>query len=137
MLETGEFERIGETRTRTARVRLIAATNADLAAMVEAGEFRRDLYFRLNTIELRIPALRERADDILPLAERFLEIQNRKYARALEFSERALEALTRHGWPGNVRELAHAVERAVLLAGLRPNRARPPDAVGPGAQCRA
>ena len=115
VLETGEFERIGETRTRTARVRLIAATNADLAAMVEAGEFRRDLYFRLNTIELRIPALRERADDILPLAERFLEIQNRKYARALEFSERALEALTRHGWPGNVRELAHAVERAVLL----------------------
>jgi len=115
VLETGEFERIGETRTRTARVRLIAATNADLAAMVEAGEFRRDLYFRLNTIELRIPPLRERADDILPLAERFLEIQNRKYARALEFSERALEALTRHGWPGNVRELAHSVERAVLL----------------------
>ncbi len=117
VLETGQFERIGETRTRTATVRLIAATNADLAAMVEAGEFRRDLYFRLNTIELHIPALRERADDILPLAERFLEIQNRKYARALEFSDRALDALTRHGWPGNVRELAHAVERAVLLAG--------------------
>ena len=117
VLETGEFERIGETRTRTARVRLIAATNADLAAMVEAAEFRRDLYFRLNTIELRIPALRERADDILPLAERFLAIQNRKYARALEFSDRALEALTRHSWPGNVRELAHSVERAVLLAG--------------------
>ncbi|MDT8448532.1 MAG: sigma-54 dependent transcriptional regulator [Wenzhouxiangellaceae bacterium] len=117
VLETGEFERVGETRTRTTRVRLIAATNADLAAMVEAGEFRRDLYFRLNTIELRIPPLRERADDILPLAERFLEIQNRKYARELRFSEHSLEALTRHAWPGNVRELAHSVERAVLLAG--------------------
>lgn len=116
VLETGQFERIGETRTRKATVRLIAATNADLAAMVEDGRFRRDLYFRLNTIELRIPPLRERASDILPLAERFLTIQNRKYARALEFSIAARDALVAHHWPGNVRELAHSVERAVLLA---------------------
>ncbi|NDY94761.1 sigma-54-dependent transcriptional regulator [Wenzhouxiangella limi] len=117
VLETGEFERIGETRTRHARVRVIAATNADLQAMVEAGEFRRDLYFRLNTIELRIPPLSERPADVLPLAERFLSIQNRKYARSLAFSDAALKALREHEWPGNVRELAHAVERAVLLAG--------------------
>lgn len=116
VLETGEFERVGETRTRTSHVRLITATNADLPAMVEAGVFRRDLYFRLNTIELRIPPLRERAEDIRPLAERFLSIQNRKYARELTFSDQALDALARHGWPGNVRELAHAIERAVLLA---------------------
>ena len=117
VLESGEFERIGETQTRRSRVRLVAATNADLRAMVEAGEFRRDLYFRLNTIELRIPALRERPADIQPLAERFLGIQNRKYGRSLEFSPAALAALRDHDWPGNVRELAHAVERAVLLAG--------------------
>jgi DNA-binding NtrC family response regulator len=120
VLETGEFERIGETRTRRSRVRVVAATNADLPARVEAGEFRRDLYFRLNTIELRIPALRERRSDILPLAERFLALQNRKYSRSVTFSDAALEALRRHDWPGNVRELAHAVERAVLLSGEHP-----------------
>ena len=117
VLETGEFERIGETRTRRSRVRLIAATNADLQAMVEAGEFRRDLYFRLNTVELRIPPLRERVDDIQPLAALFLDTQNRKYGRSLTFSEAAKATLRAHHWPGNVRELAHAVERAVLLAG--------------------
>ena len=117
VLETGEFERIGETRTRRSQVRLITATNADLRAMVETGEFRRDLYFRLNTIELRIPALRERPADIQPLAERFLDIQNRKYSRSLSFSDATLAALHEHDWPGNVRELAHAIERAVLLAG--------------------
>jgi len=116
VLETGQFERIGETRTRTVKVRLIAATNADLAARVEAGDFRRDLYFRLNTIELNIPPLRERADDIVPLAERFLTIQNRKYSREVIFSAAAWHALARHSWPGNVRELAHAIERAVLLS---------------------
>jgi len=120
VLETGEFERIGETRTRRSRVRVVAATNADLPALVEAGDFRRDLYFRLNTIELRIPALRERRSDILPLAERFLERQNRKYGRSLVFSNPAEAALRDHDWPGNVRELAHAVERAVLLSGDHP-----------------
>lgn len=120
VLETGEYERVGENRTRTSRVRLIAATNADLPDMVGRGEFRRDLYFRLNTIELDIPPLRERPDDILPLAERFLARSNRKYRREAEFSAEATRALQSHSWPGNVRELAHAVERAVLLCGHAP-----------------
>jgi len=117
VLETGQFERVGENRTRKATVRLIAATNADLPGMVERGEFRRDLYFRLNTIELDIPPLHERTEDILPLAERFLLRSNRKYRRSAGFSADACQALKGHSWPGNVRELAHAVERAVLLCG--------------------
>lgn len=117
VLETGQFERVGENRTRTAKVRMIAATNADLPEMVERGEFRRDLYFRLNTIELDIPPLNRRPDDILPLAERFLARNNLKYKRNTDFSEGARQALQAHAWPGNVRELAHAIERAVLLCG--------------------
>src|SRR6056297_1378872 len=117
VLETGKLERVGENRTRNAKVRLVAATNANLPEMVEDGEFRRDLYFRLNTIELDIPALRERPADILPLAERFLARSNRKYRRSATFSAEARRALKSHAWPGNVRELAHAVERAVLLCG--------------------
>ena len=120
VLESGEYERVGENRTRSSKVRLIAATNADLPEMVERGEFRRDLYFRLNTIELDIPALRERPADILPLAERFLARSNRKYQRNADFSAEARRALNAHSWPGNVRELAHAVERAVLLCGQAP-----------------
>lgn len=120
VLETGQFERVGENRTRKSSVRLIAATNADLPEMVERGEFRRDLYFRLNTIELDIPPLCQRADDILPLAERFLARNNRKYGRSVSFSAEARSALQAHSWPGNVRELAHAVERAVLLCGEAP-----------------
>ncbi|MGB0514218.1 MAG: sigma 54-interacting transcriptional regulator, partial [Wenzhouxiangellaceae bacterium] len=116
VLETGRFERVGENRTRAARVRLIAATNADLQAMVERDEFRRDLFFRLNTIELHIPPLAERMADVLPLAERFLDRFNRKYGRTIGFSDAARSALHAHLWPGNVRELAHAVERAVLLS---------------------
>ena len=117
VLETGQFERVGENRTRVSTVRLIAATNANLPEMVERGDFRRDLYFRLNTIELDIPPLRDRPDDILPLAERFLARSNRKYRRSAAFSADARRALKSHAWPGNVRELAHAVERAVLLCG--------------------
>jgi len=120
VLETGQFERVGENRTRNAKVRLVAATNANLPEMVEDGEFRRDLYFRLNTIELDIPPLRDRPDDILPLAERFLSRSNRKYRRSAGFSGEARRALQAHSWPGNVRELAHAVERAVLLCGETP-----------------
>ncbi|MBS3824906.1 MAG: sigma-54-dependent Fis family transcriptional regulator, partial [Wenzhouxiangellaceae bacterium] len=120
VLETGQFERVGENRTRNSTVRLIAATNADLPSMVERGEFRRDLYFRLNTIELDIPPLRHRPGDIMPLAERFLARSNRKYRRSAEVSAEACRALQAHPWPGNVRELAHAVERAVLLCGETP-----------------
>jgi DNA-binding NtrC family response regulator len=85
--------------------------------MVADGRFRRDLYFRLNTIELAVPALNERRDDVLPLAEHFLARYRRKYNREVEFSEAARRALSVHDWPGNVREMAHAVERAVLLSG--------------------
>ena len=115
VLETGQFERVGETRTRKVRVRVIAATNADLPAMVERGEFRRDLYFRLNTIELVIPPLSERPDDIMPLARFFLQRHARRYKRDLVFSPAAETLLMQHDWPGNVRELSHAIERAVLL----------------------
>ena len=115
VLETGQFERVGETRTRRVKVRVIAATNADLPAMVEQGEFRRDLYFRLNTIELVIPPLSERTDDIMPLASFFLQRHAYRYKRSLAFSPAAEAVLMQHNWPGNVRELSHAIERAVLL----------------------
>ena len=109
VLETGEFERLGESRTRRARVRVVSATNADLPEMIRTGRFREDLFYRLNTIEVSLPALAQRADDILPLAEHFLGAD-------LRFSDEARRALRRHAWPGNVRELRNAVERARLLA---------------------
>lgn len=118
VLETGEFERVGASRTLRADVRLLSATNADLEAAVAAGRFRQDLRFRLNTVELHLPPLRERPEDIVPLAEHFLTRHAAKYGRTLEgFEAEALQALQRHAWPGNVRELGHAVERAVLIAG--------------------
>jgi DNA-binding NtrC family response regulator len=117
VLETGQFERVGERRTRTSHVRIVAATNADLPAMVTEGQFRRDLYFRLNTIEIDVPPLSRRPEDVLPLAEHFLARFRRKYRREIGFSDDARGALAAHRWPGNVRELAHAIERAVLLSG--------------------
>ncbi len=117
VLETGEFERVGSSRTIRADVRIVSATNADLAAEVAAGRFRRDLLFRLNTIEIHVPALRERREDIPLLAQHFLEAHARRYRKSISgFETAALEALLAHPWPGNVRELDHAVERAVLMA---------------------
>jgi DNA-binding NtrC family response regulator len=117
VVEAGEFERVGSSRTRRADVRLISATNADLAAEVAAGRFRQDLLFRLNTIEIHVPPLRERREDIPRLARHFLEVHGRRYRRALGgFDAEAERALADHRWPGNVRELDHAVERAVLMA---------------------
>ncbi|WP_440223940.1 sigma-54-dependent transcriptional regulator [Dokdonella sp. MW10] len=108
VLETGQFERLGSSKTRHVKVRVISATNADLAAGIREGRFREDLYYRLNVIELRLPPLAERSDDILPLAEHFLQ------GRAtLDAGARA--ALAAHAWPGNVRELKNAIERASLL----------------------
>jgi len=116
VLETGEFERVGSSRTLRADVRLVSATNADLEGEAAAGRFRQDLRFRLNTIELRIPPLRERVEDIGPLAEAFLARHAQRYRRAVAGIEpAAMRALERHAWPGNVRELDHAVERAVLM----------------------
>jgi DNA-binding NtrC family response regulator len=117
VLETGEFERVGSSRTIRADARVLSATNADLSAEVAAGRFRQDLLFRLNTIEIRIPALRERREDIPRLAQHFLEAHSRRYRKTLAgFEGAALEAMLAHPWPGNVRELDHAVERAVLMA---------------------
>ncbi len=117
VLQTGELERVGSSQTRRVDVRLIAATNADLRAAVAAGRFREDLLFRLNTIEIHLPALRDRPEDILPLAQSFLTRHAVRYGKPLSrFSHEALAALRRYAWPGNIRELDHAVERAVLLA---------------------
>ena len=125
VLETGEFERLGSSKTRTADVRVFSATNADLREEVAAGRFRQDLLFRLNTVEIRIPALRERRDDILPLAQHFLTQHALRYRKPLRgFDEGAKKALLAHDWPGNVRELDHAVERSVLMAAGEEVRAK-------------
>jgi DNA-binding NtrC family response regulator len=117
VLETGEFERLGTSRTRRADVRLISATNADLHAEVAAGRFRQDLLFRLNTIEVHLPPLRERREDISRLAAHFLGVHAQRYRKPIGgFDTAALALLHDHPWPGNVRELDHAVERAVLMA---------------------
>ncbi len=113
VLDTGRFERLGSSQTRQVKVRVISATNADLAAMVREGTFREDLYYRLNVIEVRVPPLAERPDDILPLAEHFL-------GDRATLGDAAREALLAHAWPGNVRELKNVVARAALLAGDEP-----------------
>jgi DNA-binding NtrC family response regulator len=116
VLETGEFERLGSSKTRTADVRILSATNADLREEVAAGRFRQDLLFRLNTVEIRIPPLRERREDLIALAASFLDQHAQHYRKSFRgFEEPALEALVSHPWPGNVRELSHAVERGVLM----------------------
>src|SRR4051812_29271653 len=108
VLETGRFERLGSNRERQVKVRVISATNADLPAMIRTGAFREDLYYRLNTIEIRLPALADRVDDILPLAQSFLAAGT---APGKRLSADAREALRNHGWPGNVRELRNALQR--------------------------
>jgi DNA-binding NtrC family response regulator len=116
-LERGEFERVGSSRTMRSNVRLISATNADLAAEVAAGRFRQDLLFRLNTIQIHLPPLRERRQDIDLLAQHFLKQHVERYRKAITgFDEDAMEALRAYAWPGNVRELNHSIERAVLMA---------------------
>ncbi len=116
-VETGEFERVGSSKTRRADVRLLSATNADMNSDVGSGRFRRDLFFRLNTVELRLPPLRERAEDIPSLARYFLTKHAVRYRKELDgFDQEAESALLKHSWPGNVRELDHALERAVLMA---------------------
>ena len=117
VLETGEFERVGSSKTRRVQVRVISATNTDLHKQIEAGRFRQDLFFRLNTIEIHLPPLRERCEDIPILAEYYLVQQAQRYRKNLAgFEPTAMELLLRHSWPGNIRELNHAIERAVLMA---------------------
>ncbi|MGH9881961.1 MAG: sigma-54-dependent transcriptional regulator, partial [Pyrinomonadaceae bacterium] len=117
VLETGEFERVGSSKTHKVDARVLSATNADLHADVAQGKFRQDLLFRLNTVEIHIPALRERREDLQPLAEHFLRQHCGRYRRTIEgFTPGAIEALHEHSWPGNVRELDHVIERAVLMS---------------------
>jgi NtrC-family two-component system response regulator AlgB len=115
-LQDREFERVGETRTRRADVRIVAATNRDLAADIAGGRFREDLYWRLAVVEVRVPALRERREDVLPLARRFLAFFDRAAGRRPQtLSDAAEQALLAHDWPGNVRELRNAMERCAIL----------------------
>jgi DNA-binding NtrC family response regulator len=117
VIETGEFERVGSSKTQKINVRLLSATNADLHAEVAQGRFRQDLLFRLNTVEIRLPPLRDRLEDIPVLAEHFLKIHRERYRRPiLGFTPEAFDALRHHLWPGNVRELDHVIERAVLMS---------------------
>jgi DNA-binding NtrC family response regulator len=109
VLETGQFEMLGSSKTRTAQVRILSATNADLPALIREGRFREDLYYRLNVIDIAVPPLADRPADILPLARHFL-------GENLQLSEDATTALMNHDWPGNVRELRNSIERAKLLA---------------------
>ena len=117
VLETGEFERVGSSKTGKVDVRVLSATNADLNAEVAQGRFRQDLLFRLNTVEIHLPPLRDRRDDIPALAEHFLRQHSERYRRGpMSFTPQALDALREHAWPGNVRELDHVVERALLMS---------------------
>lgn len=116
VIESGEIERVGSSRSKKVDVRLISATNSDLKGACEAGQFREDLLFRLNTVEIHLPALRERREDVPPLALHFLSQYASRYRRPVKGMEpAALQSLLQYAWPGNVRELEHTLERAVLM----------------------
>ena len=117
VLETGDLERVGSSQTKRVNVRLISATNADLHEECAQGRFREDLLFRLNTVEIHLPPLRDRREDIPLLAGHFLARYTSRYRKAATgFEPNSLDAMLQHSWPGNVRELDHAIERAVLMA---------------------
>jgi DNA-binding NtrC family response regulator len=117
VLQTGEVQKVGSSRVIYVNVRVISATNADLPAEIASGRFREDLLYRLNTVVIHLPPLRDRREDIWPLAEHYLARYSEKYRRRLEgFDRTGRQALETHLWPGNVRELGHAIERAVLMA---------------------
>jgi DNA-binding NtrC family response regulator len=115
-VQSGEIRRLGATQVATIDVRVIAATNRDLAAMIADGSFREDLFYRLNVIEVLLPPLRERREDIPVLAEHFMARAAGKLGRDVRLSADAVERLLRYPWPGNVRELENAIERAAILA---------------------
>jgi transcriptional regulator with GAF, ATPase, and Fis domain len=139
VLQDGTFSRVGSNETEKADVRIIAATNKDLASEVAAGRFREDLYYRLNVVEIRIPPLRERPEDIPLLAEFFLQRITRKNGMArIRLSAEAIQALQAHRWPGNVRELENTIARACALASSNVLLARDiPLAAAPGATTNA
>jgi DNA-binding NtrC family response regulator len=125
VLQTGEVQRVGSSRTVFVDVRVISATNAELGLEIKEGRFREDLLYRLNTVEIRLPPLRERRDDILPLAHHFLSHYRARYQKPISgFDRSAEQALLAHIWPGNVRELAHAIERGMLMASSNTMSAR-------------
>jgi DNA-binding NtrC family response regulator len=116
VVESGEIERVGSSRSKKIDVRLISATNSDLPSACQSGQFREDLLFRLNTVEIHLPPLRERKEDIVALAAHFLSTYASRYRRQIHgLDPAALQALLRYPWPGNVRELEHTLERAVLM----------------------
>lgn len=126
VLEAGEIERVGSSRTRRVDVRVLSATNTDLARECDEGRFRPDLLFRLNTVEIHLPSLRDRREDIPALAGHFLARYSERYRKPIEaLDPNALQALLDHSWPGNVRELEHTMERAVLMT--RSGRILPAD----------
>jgi len=117
VLESGDFEKVGASKTQHSDVRIISASNADLEGMVADNSFRKDLYYRLQTVEVTIPPLRERSADIVPLARHFLQRHSSRYRKPIEgLSAAAEKVLQAYSWPGNVRELAHVIERGVLLS---------------------
>jgi DNA-binding NtrC family response regulator len=117
VLETKEFERVGSSKTRRADVRIISATNSDLTEEVNQARFRQDLLFRLNTVEIHLPPLRNRREDIPILAEHFLRQHAKRYRKDIKgLDDSAMQAIVRHDWPGNVRELDHSIERGVLMS---------------------
>lgn len=120
VLETGEYEVLGSSQTQHTNARIISATNADLDHLINEQGFRKDLFFRLNTIELKIPPLRERSQDIIALAEHFLEKHGKRYQRiSMSFTSCAYQAMQSHQWLGNIRELSHCIERAVILTEVK------------------
>ena len=134
VLQEGQYERVGDDRTRTVDVRVIAATNRDLAREVRSGRFREDLYYRINVFPIEVPPLRERSEDIPLLAERFLAQASRKFERQARLAESHVAELRRYEWPGNVRELQNVIERAVITAKggrLRLDLPRPEHDPGP------
>jgi len=137
VIETGNFERVGSSKTMHANVRIISATNANLQDEIAAGRFRQDLLFRLNTIQISLPSLRDRREDIMPLANSFLRQHAQRYRKQISgFDDAARERLLQHRFPGNVRELDHVVERAVLMAQDRQIRAADLGVTSTGAESR-
>nr|WP_232771262.1 sigma-54 dependent transcriptional regulator [Colwellia sp. 75C3] len=117
VLEEKQFEKVGSVKTQQVDVRLVSATNASLAELIKQGSFRQDLLYRINTVEITIPPLRERIADILPLAQQFLSQYALKYGmESHEISDEAIAGLTQYQWPGNIRELSHMMERAIFLS---------------------
>jgi len=117
VLQDKEVRKLGARTSEKVELRIIAATNSDLVKMVQNGNFREDLYYRLNVVEIETPPLRKRQEDILPLAETFIEKYQREYGKnELQLSPKAIEILERYSWPGNIRELENVIQRAIIMS---------------------